>query len=464
MRMIKSAPRRRIIEKPEIPQYLDNIVEAIRYVEKKEKRSIVKRLDPLKYNEGQVIHFSPSKSPEKPLNKGVPSDSTLYIPNVEISKQNVYVSPTPEIVKKSEKSTGQNVIKSTTQNVINWDWFETTIYVDQNQFKTIDRKTIEIGEHLIFENQFQRTYRFMTMYNVIYLGELIGVLQAHPIMSVKHRHENEARFKLSNRLCYQTDRLDIYKEFLEESKSKHGNLTRFDIAVDGDGAKKARELAARQMKGGIIKRKGKALFHTSRNSKNEIENFRVGSSQSNKIATIYNKSCEIENSEKTYIADSWKLNNLAALESEDSRVDRFELRLYSKAMKNYDWEKLDDSSYLASIVKTETKNWFEFYKESKDTNRYRNDKKNTMDWIDWDEIEGKLLPKNKAVAKSGVHRAKRMIKDSLYLEIVEGRPCDKELIAYLRQEYCLHKWMEDRMSRWSEEFDREKKYRELNGN
>ena len=57
MRIVKTCPRRRILEKPKMPQYLDDMVEAIRYVEKREKRSIVKRLDPLKYNEGQPIHF-----------------------------------------------------------------------------------------------------------------------------------------------------------------------------------------------------------------------------------------------------------------------------------------------------------------------------------------------------------------------------------------------------------------------
>jgi hypothetical protein len=439
-----------------MPQYLDDMVEAIRYVEKREKRSILKRVNPLKYNEGQLIHSRGLKSSRASMNTGISSDSSLYIPNVQKSDENVYVGETPEIVQKSDESTAENVI--------NWDWFETTIYVDPDHFKSIDQKTIKIGEHLILENKHIKTYRFMTMYEVIYMGELIGMLQTNPIMSVKHRHQNEARFKLSNRLCYQTDRLDIYKEFLSESKSTHANVTRFDIAIDGEGATKARELAARQLKGGMVKRKGKALFHTSRNSKNEIERFRVGTTKSNKVATIYNKSAEIEDSEKTYIIDSWKLNNLVALESDQVKVNRFELRMFSKLMKNYDWEQLGDNKYLASILKTETKNWFEFYKDSKDSNIYRKYKTNTMEWIDWDEIEGKLLPKSKAIAKSGMHRAKRYIKDSFYFEVFENRPCDKKFIAQLRQEFCLHKWMDDRLPQWKEEFEREKRYKSLNGN
>lgn len=455
MRMIKSAPRRRIIEKPEMPQYLDDIVEAIRFVEKKEKRSIVKRLSDDKYNHHYVIHNSHLKRPQKPLNKGVSADFDNDNRNVVKNKANVVLGAAP---KRSDK-TAQKIEKKTTKNVINTDWFEATIHIDLKPIKSIDQMVVKIGEEIVLENKNRSTFRYMALWSVFYLGEEIGSIQTHPKRSQRHRPENEAQFKMKNSLCYQVNWLDTYKDLLSESGWEMGNVTRNDIAIDGYGANRGRDLAAKTLKGGITKRKGKAKFHTTRNSKNEIENFRCGNTRSDKVAVIYNKSSEIEHSEKTYIEESWKRNGLEAF-AKNEKVERFELRLYSNAMKKYDWTRLDDPTYLASIAKTETKNWFEFYIQSKDKNRYRNDKKNTMDWIDWNEIKGELLPKTKAISKSQVFRAKQEIKNSYYWFVLRERPIQTDFINSLLDDFCLHKWLEYRLDNWIEEFEKEKEREE----
>ena len=87
-----------------------------------------------------------------------------------------------------------------------------------------------------------------------------------------------------------------------------------------------------------------------------------------------------------------------------------------------------------------------------------------MEWINWDQIKGELLPKNKAVAKQGVHRAKRLVKDLHYIHHVENKPLETKLIDLIVNDYCLHKWLSDRINFWLDDFDREKRYKNIGSN
>lgn len=392
---------------------------------------VSERLDPHKLNRGQLIHEKGSSLETDPLRlKGLRSILDV------------------------EKDYNSIVEKKEVDNVLFVDWFEVTITLpfvpDQSQ------DNVQLNEFVRLENLNSSTRLYSTKWNLFYMGKSVGTLMTNP----NNSNHNRAQFKIQNISLYEFDWLDTYKEIYSLLRWNHVSLTRLDIAIDGKAAFKALKLAKRHLTGRVVGRKGKATFSAKYSSSKEITSFHVGSSKSDKSATIYNKSKEILNSEKGYISLAWKSNGL----NTDETVNRFEIRLKSKVTKSYDWTKLDDLEYLASIFRTETKNWFEFYYTGKDKNKYRTYKNNTMEWIKWESVEGKLLQKNEAISVTGVHRAKRLIKDSLYMETVKSLPANRDVIYKLLNEYSLHKWFDDRIDNWLNEWDKEKKINQLNSN
>lgn len=388
------------------------------------------RLDPIKYNKGQLIQLEGQKH------------------HLKDYKSNTYTVNTAFIQKNGKK---------TVKNVISVDWFEATISVNSAIIDPL-QETIQLADNIFLLNDKQRTSHFLCKWSLIYNGEKVATLLTCP--SASFIAPNQSQIKIENSLLYTVDWLDIYKDILIETNWTHKNITRLDIAIDGASINNALKLISDYDKGQIIGRKGKALFHSVKDPGKELKRFHVGTSASEKVATIYNKSKEIQNSDKDYIKQFW-LNN--GLENIDN-THRFELRLKSKITKNYDLNKLDQNNYLASIVKTEIVNWFEFYYKGKDKNKHRTYKNGTMEWIDWNEITGQLLPKNKAFAKQGIHRAKRLIKDLNYIHHVEGKRLDKSLVSLLISEYCLQQWYDSKIEYWIQDFEKEKKYKDFGSN
>lgn len=393
--------------------------------------SVGTRLDPHKLNRGQLIHENDLK---------------------RYSDPNVYSSLSA--VLDGQKAYNSNVEKKEVDNLLFVDWFETTILLPNVPDNRLDN--VELSETVWIENLRSNTRLYGSKWALYYMGEKVGNLMTNP----NNSQHNRAQFKIDNRILYRSDWLDLYKELFTTLRWSHISLTRLDIAIDGKASSKALQLAKRHLTGRVVGRKGKASFSAKYSSSKEIISFHVGSSKSDKSATIYNKTKEVANSDKAYIELAWKRNGLNV----DQDVNRFEIRLRSKITKNYDWTKLDQLIYLSSIFRTETKNWFEFYYTGKDKNKYRTYKNNTMEWIKWETVKGELLPKNEAVSVTGVHRAKRYIKDSLYLERVKGLRSDKDVITKLINDYSLHKWFDDRIDNWINEWETEKKFHLLNSN
>ena len=343
-------------------------------------------------------------------------------------------------------------------DVICVDWFETTLNISFNDFD-IGKPEIRLSDDVYLINKNQRTQFYNALWSVVFDGEIVGTLQTHPAQVFMNK--NNAQFKIENSFLYTFDWLDMYFGLLSSANWQHKNITRLDIAIDGSSILNALDLIDKNDKTDTIGRKGKASFIYKKSSDKKIVNFHVGSASSEKAATIYKKSDEIEKSGKTYIKDFWFKNNLTDI----SNVNRFELRLKSKIANRYDINRLNEPGYLASIVRTEVKNWFEFYSKSKDTNKHRAYKNNKqMNWIEWDKIEGQLLPKHKATGADTIHKAKRVIKDLYYFHHVSGNTLPADLIDRLLNEYCLHHWLTLRVDHWLEDFEKIKRTKGFTSN
>ena len=389
-----------------------------------------KGLDPNKFNRGQLIQLHEEKRPLTNCN------TTNY--NV---KNRLFV--------KNEKN---NV-----SDVISVDWFETTIMINLSKIDQ-EKESLQLSESIFLLNDRCRTKHYLNKWTLVYCGEKVATLMTNPDAS--YMPPNQAQMKLENYLLYSIDWLDIYKDVLHELKWIHKSLTRLDIAIDGSSVKNALKLVNDHDKDNVIGRKGKADFDWKKGHLKNVKSFIIGSAKSEKLATIYKKSDEIKESEKGYIKDFWTKNGLQDIED----TYRFEIRLRSKIANNYDLDRLDQNSYLSSIVRSEIKNWFEFYYCGKDKNKHRTYKSGTMEWIDWENIKGELLPKNKAILKTGIHRAKRLIKDLSYIHHVEGKPLQTDIIDLLMNEYCLHQWYDTRIDFWIEDFEKEKRFKNIGSN
>lgn len=382
-------------------------------------------LDPTKLNKGQLIQKRTFKSASKLDSTGVSAF---------------------QIIENKKKE------KKEVSNVVFCDWFEVTILSEIATLAAykIGVEVVRISEHLIFRSKNTRTKNYNFLFDVIYMGEEFATIQVDP--SADFLEKNSCQLKINNEHLYRSDWLDTYKEVFNLLGAIHKSNTRIDLCIDGEGASRGKSLATKTIKGRVYARKGKAAFNVSYNGKNEVTRFHVGSQHSNKCATIYDKVEDIEKKGKDYIKRAWSINGL----KDTGGVDRFELRMRSKVANKYSWELLDNPTYMASIIRSETNNWFQFYYNGRDKNKHRMHK-HGIDWIDWDSIEGKLLPKSESVRTTGVHRAKRVIKDLNYLAYVCGFDIDQDLINELLDDYCLFGWYTRKLPYWHSEWERDRR-------
>jgi hypothetical protein len=133
-----------------------------------------------------------------------------------------------------------------------------------------------------------------------------------------------------------------------------------------------------------------------------INGFYIGMGKSGKQVKVYNKTRELDKSNKNYIAEFWKKNQIDT--SRD--VQRLELSLSNDECKKYpniNWELLDQPSHQASILKSGMSKFAEF--------RVKTNDKNISRWpiheiINWEQLQGEALPKNSTIASNEIWTAK----------------------------------------------------------
>ena len=374
-------------------------------------------IDPIEYNKGQLIQFPDLQAIRNPYHQRDTEESKRYI-----------------------------------DDVLNVDHFSVNLL---GQFPSInsddDDETVkhyELTEDIHLEvNSFHRSKHFKNIFKVYLHGELFGELKTET-RSPKIFDIDAMHFKMVNYRLYTEDWLEDFRYFVTSLNLKVKSISQLDIAIDGIGAKKYKDtfLKARDPKCNVHL-KGKTVIATSGSGK-ETTSLTIGKRSSDKSGRLYNKTKELEYSNKTYIKDVWNKSGL----KQDEDNYRFEIVLKSKVMSNYDIWKLDDPKYLSSIFRTETEKWIGFYRITKDTNKARAMKANKFDLIDWDTIGAELLPKAKAKKPTEVYRAKQAIKTILRQKEVFGIKTIEELIS----EYDLQDWIDSKAGYWSEDWAKEK--------
>jgi hypothetical protein len=295
---------------------------------------------------------------------------------------------------------------------------------------------------------------FKNLFEVFWHGEKIGYLLSHPRSCVMK--EGLIQLKIENHILYTEELSDIVEFF--SNKFTFNNISRMDLAIDTTSEIR-QWIHKKVIRDEAYELKGKALLSGFKydSGTKMFESYYIGSKSSDKQLVVYDKTKELEHSNKAYIREFWLKNGL--LMTEGTTIDRVEIRLQGKAIKKLalDIEKmllrLKDSEFMASLMKTQLNNFFQFVEtseKSSDTNRARRD---VTELIDWNIVGGQLLPKCSTNPANEVWNAKLTVKN-LWHQLM-WNPANTQVqescemvINQMVDYYDLREWYEIKTDYW----------------
>lgn len=307
------------------------------------------------------------------------------------------------------------------------DWFSVMIYTGFSE-PIEGQKVYKLNDVVALNYTETSAGMFKYKYEVYWYGDHVANL----LCGTKGKliSDGVAKLEMLNYMLYSFEWKNAYKDILQSLNAQLKNFTRLDIAIDGvnwmlpflnDYVKQSNETK-------IVNLKGKAYMNSKiLNQKTmEYRSFLVGAGKSPKKITIYNKTSELERSNKKYIESVWRKAGIDI----DKDVCRVELRLNSegvKAIRNFDIERLDDPKYLLSIFRTQASNFFEFTVKGGDSNHTR---QKVVDILAFDELKIPMLEKEKRSVNDGRYKSK-MSMHCHVKDILKNRYDNKQLESVL---------------------------------
>lgn len=274
----------------------------------------------------------------------------------------------------------------------------------------------------------------------------------------KIHSKDSIQLKVLNNIIYESEWIERLQEIIDCLGWKFNNVTGIDIALDGfDLFDKLMTNIDSQ----IWKFKGRKVDNSIERKGIDKTGFNYGSKASSKWLTVYNKSLLQKINNKKYITDFWEANNLKPYK-EGKEVIRLELKLKSKGiskLKDFDWTKLQDGNYLASIMKICFKNWFDVVENTGQKNVSREKK---VDLIEWSSFETIRIEKNKTKPPNELYQAKTLIKGMYIRGMKNNNELLKKEAMEMINEYELNEWFDYRIAGWIEKAGLTSKVIELN--
>lgn len=347
--------------------------------------------------------------------------------------------------------------KPSKTHVFSIDWFEANCLhgLGLGLLKDFDFEAPE-DEYTCFHTTLRKdkktgngTRQYKYGYDVLFNNQSIGLLLLCPRQAF--RNEYSCSLKLHNHILYQNAWTLIIGALLDDIGLTINNFTRIDIACDGSGFMNKYKL----LNEGIYQNVGRSGHSNYQTGKNIITGFDIGSKRSDKYVTGYCKGQRLKTEQKPYISEYWQKNNLV---TPIENVERLELKLKNKAIKSivaFDYKRLEDQVYLASIMKSQLDGFFQLVKNSSlktDKNITRAKK---IDLIPWHNLELSKVVKMKKIKKpSTVWGMKRYL--TVGLQMIEAGYFPKEnlfdkkeleRLRVLAVEYEIENWFDDLVKR-----------------
>lgn len=297
---------------------------------------------------------------------------------------------------------------------------------------------------------------FKNVFDCYLFGEKVARLQSAP-HNTKIFNAESVMLHIENEQLYTDSWYNSYELIRQKLNLVFKNFTRVDIAIDGLNyiPKFLNYYAKQTEKRKKVEMKGRARFAAGVLDKKtmEFQHFKIGSNKGDKYITIYNKSKELEKSNKMYIRKFWEVNNV----DPQSDVFRFEMRMTNNAMKSIvgvDVNALQTPKYLMMLLKTQCKNFFEFaFKRGTNVTRMQ-----TIDLLGFTNPEISYLDKAKRGLTDGRYKAKLSIKLSIKdictgnYRTLEAAKSSFETVKENLELYDLKEWYSYRLPDWINEF------------
>ena len=315
---------------------------------------------------------------------------------------------------------------------------------------------IEKADGVLLEWTGKGTPMMKDSFNVYLWGEKFGTLHSNPRTEGKGLKGDSVQVHIDNALLYTDHWCDDLQTVLDACGLQLKNVTRLDIALDGlnyiidflNGYQKQHAYSKK------VHHLGKARFSAGVLDKNTMlyDHFKIGSGTSEKQISVYNKTKELERSNKGYIEKYWNANGLDN-GGPECPVYRVELRMRGKAVKeikDFAIQKLTDYSYLFDLFRTGCHNYFEFT----ETKGHKNvSRQQVIDLIPFNRLGARLLEKVPRPLTDGRYKAKMAVhltvKD-IVLDLIPDESRTEALGVMKKQieRYDLYPWMQRRLPDW----------------
>lgn len=331
-----------------------------------------------------------------------------------------------------------------------------TIALDRLHFYCVGNKfsetTIKLGE-FVLSHKGHGTSFYENSYDVLEGGIKVATFNCSP-RSNKIMKAEASHLEIENSLLYTNFWLSVVEDITSSIGLQIKSYSRLDLAIDGlNYIPEFLNIYARQAPQqkifhclGRAKWNSLVLDHAAL----KYKAFKIGSNTSEKQITVYNKTKELEQSNKNYIRHYWEKNGIAT----DGEVWRVEMRLKGKEInliKHLSIQQLNNSKMMEQVFYNKAKKFFEFTYNDNDTNVTRQDrvklinfKKEVMEPLEFAE---KPHTDGRYKAKLALHEHSKCLITG-YAGTDEERNTMVESIEFGIRKYELKEWYEKRLPDW----------------
>lgn len=317
-------------------------------------------------------------------------------------------------MKNLTQNTSINQQNSTLQTIC-VDWLELSFSGTLPSFKHNPQK-FELTPDCYLEFTDLTSKFFGAICNLYVDGYKVGEVKFNPKSAFIG--DETIQFKFENYMLYTNDFTSYVSYFIEKLNWKFNHIIRLDIASDVIKHNVLNFIQKQKANPDKITLKGKRK-NVSINLVGEVyQTVYFGSASSDKFIKVYNKTKELQKSNKKHIEVFWKYNGL---DFKNNEVERVELTLRQKHLKHINVYGLNNANYLASICRTHFVNYFDFSEVySSHGKKYTKD----VTPIRFSQFETQLLPKYKFVPKYSVKPIKTELKRLYFNSLIELEQCN----------------------------------------
>lgn len=304
---------------------------------------------------------------------------------------------------------------------------------------------------------------FNTVCSLYIDNRCIGELKYNP--KTPFINDETVHFKYVNHLLYTKDYLKYIDQINKLLGLELHHIVRIDIATDVIKHNLIDFIKTYQ-NSVKIHQKGRKKALTIKSIGKEYKTVYVGSTKSDKFIKIYNKSKELEQSDKPYIPYYWGVNGM---DFKNNDVERLELTLKTKQASTININELNNGNYLASLLYTHFRNFFEFKQTYKSHGK---DYTKDCTPLDFTDYETKLLTKYKYIPKHTILPQKIELKRLYINSLIENELSKRKQTSKYRlpvrdythlytfnkpidricELYNLHDYFDQKKASWNNEY------------